>query len=45
MINQYSKKIEGQMQELYSRLTEKDKRLYAGIEASKLINWRYHLYC
>ena len=36
MINQYSNKIEVQMQELYSRLTEKDKRLYAGIEASKL---------
>jgi len=36
MIEPYSKEIEIQMQELHNRLSEKDKRLYAGIEASKL---------
>ena len=36
MINPYSSKIEIQMQELYSRLPEKNRRLYAGIEALKL---------
>ena len=36
MIESYPKEVEIQMQELYSRLSEKDKRLYAGIEASKL---------
>ena len=32
----YTKEIEAQMQELYSRLPEKSRRLYAGVEASKL---------
>jgi hypothetical protein len=32
----YSKEIEQQMQELYSRLPEKNRRLYAGVEAVKL---------
>ncbi len=36
MLTPYSKEVEEQMQELYSRLSEKDKRLYAGIEALKL---------
>jgi hypothetical protein len=36
MIEHYSKEIEEQMQELYSRLSEKNRRLYAGIEALKL---------
>ena len=31
----YSIEIEKQMQELFERLSEKDKRLYAGIEALK----------
>jgi transposase len=31
----YSKDIEKQMQEVFDRLSEKDKRLYAGVEASK----------
>ncbi len=31
----YSIEIEKQMQELFNRLSEKDKRLYAGVEASK----------
>ena len=31
----YSLEIEKQMQEMYSRLSEKDKRLYAGVEALK----------
>jgi hypothetical protein len=33
MIEPYSKEIEAQMQELYSRLPEKSRRLYAGVEA------------
>ncbi len=36
MIKTYSQKIEEQMQELYKRLPEKNKRLYSGVEASKL---------
>ena len=36
MIEHYSKEIEKQMQELYNRLSEKNRRLYAGIEALKL---------
>jgi len=36
IIEPYSTKIEEQMQELYSRLPEKSKRLYAGVEALKL---------
>ena len=36
MIEPYAKEIEVQMQELYSRLPEKSRRLYAGIEALKL---------
>ena len=36
MIEPYSKEIEEQMQELYSRLSEKNRRLYAGVEALKL---------
>ena len=31
----YSIEIEKQMQEVFSRLSEKDKRLYAGVEALK----------
>jgi len=31
----YSKDIEKQMQEVFDRLSEKDKRLYAGVEALK----------
>lgn len=37
MLIPYSLEIEKQMQELYNRLSEKDKRLYAGIEALKLL--------
>jgi transposase len=33
--HQYPIKIENQMQEMYGRLSEKDKRLYAGVEALK----------
>ena len=36
MTESYSQKIEGQMQEFYKRLPEKNKRLYAAIEALKL---------
>lgn len=36
MIEAYPKEIEAKMQELYNRLNEKDRRLYAGVEASKL---------
>lgn len=36
MIEPYSKEIEEQMQELYGRLSEKSRRLYAGVEALKL---------
>ena len=36
MIEAYSKKIEAQMQEFYSRLPKKSSRLYAGVEALKL---------
>ena len=32
----YSQETETRMQELYSRLPEKNRRLYAGVEASKL---------
>ena len=32
----YPTEIEKQMQEMYDRLSEKDKRLYAGVEALKL---------
>ena len=35
MIEPYSKDIEAQMQELYGRLPEKNRRLYAGVEALK----------
>ena len=31
----YSTEIEKQMQEMQGRLSEKDKRLYAGVEALK----------
>jgi len=34
----YSKDIEKQMQEVFDRLSEKDKRLYAGVEALKFPN-------
>lgn len=36
MIIAYAKEIEGRMQEFYNRLAEKNRRLYAGIEALKL---------
>lgn len=36
MIDSYPKEIEEQMQEFYNRLPEKNKRLYAGVEALKL---------
>ncbi|MFU8798082.1 MAG: hypothetical protein ACNA7Y_05255 [Gammaproteobacteria bacterium] len=36
MIEPYSTEIEKQMQELYSRLSEKDRRFYAGVDALKL---------
>jgi len=36
MINKYSPEIENQMQDLYNFLPEKNRRLYAGIEALKL---------
>jgi len=32
----YTKEIEAHMQEFYSRICEKNRRLYAGVEASKL---------
>ena len=35
IIEPYSVEIEKQMQELYSRLPEKSRRLYAGVEALK----------
>jgi hypothetical protein len=35
MLSTYSPEIEKQMQEMFSRLSEKDKRLYAGVEALK----------
>ena len=35
MLNPYSIEVEKQMQEMFNRLSEKDKRLYAGIEALK----------
>ena len=37
MIKPYSKEIEAQMQELYNRLPEKSRRLYAGVEALKFL--------
>ena len=37
MIEPYSKEIEAQMQELYGRLPEKSRRLYAGVEALKFL--------
>ena len=36
MIKPYSQELEVQMQELFNRLPEKNRRLYAGIEALKL---------
>lgn len=36
MVAPYSLEIEVQMQALYKRLSEKDRRLYAGVEALKL---------
>lgn len=36
MIKPYTQTLEFQMQELYNRLPEKNRRLYAGIEALKL---------
>lgn len=36
MITPYAKEIESQMQELHKRLSEKNRRLYAGVEALKL---------
>ena len=35
-MNPYSPEIEKQMQRYYQSLSEKDRRRYAGIEASKL---------
>ena len=35
MQSAYPIEIEKQMQEVFNRLFEKDKRLYAGVEASK----------
>ncbi|MGH8549422.1 MAG: hypothetical protein ACRERU_12655 [Methylococcales bacterium] len=35
MLTPYSKEVEEPLQELYSRRSEKDNRLYAGIEALK----------
>lgn len=32
----YTQETESRMQELYNRLPEKNRRLYAGVEASKL---------
>ena len=44
----YPIKIEKQMQEMFSRLSEKDKRLYAGVEALKFpyggISYIAHLF-
>jgi hypothetical protein len=44
----YSPEIEIQMQEMFSRLSEKDKRLYAGVEALKFsyggISYIAHLF-
>jgi hypothetical protein len=36
MIEAYPQEIEGQMQEFYKRLPEKNKRLYGAVEALKL---------
>ena len=36
MITPYSLEVETQMQEMYYRLSEKNRRLYAGVEALKL---------
>lgn len=36
MVEPYSKEIELQMQDFFSRLPEKSRRLYAGVEALKL---------
>ena len=38
LITPYSKELEAHMQELYNRLPEKNRRLYAGVEALKLSN-------
>jgi hypothetical protein len=35
MQSPYSIEIEKQMQEMFNRLSEKDKRLYAGVEAGQ----------
>ena len=37
MIEPYTKDIEAQMQELYGRLPEKNRRLYAGVETLKFL--------
>jgi len=46
MIKPYLRGIEAQMQELYNRLPEKSRCLYAGVEALKLpyVRW-YHVDC
>jgi hypothetical protein len=36
MMTPYSQELEAQMQEMYKRLPEKSRRLYAGVEALKL---------
>jgi len=36
LITPYAPEIEAQMQELYKRLPEKNRRLYAGAEAQKI---------
>ena len=36
MTSPYTQETESRMQELYNRLPEKNRRLYAGVEASKL---------
>ena len=43
-MKKYPKEIEEQMANLYKSLTEKDRRRYAGIEATKLGHWRDNLY-
>lgn len=39
MIGLYNKEIEAQMQELYNRLSEKNRRLYAGIDVLCTLWW------
>ena len=45
LITPYPKELEVHMQELYKRLPEKNRQLYAGVGSLETTLWWYQLYC